>query len=234
MTHSATKFLIALALGLASQLALAQDAKSGMTRESPKAVWRSERNFKATQKAWDLLAEARYEKAQEQFAKLSRRFRNPYERSQALFGLAQAYMATDNLDGALAAYERVVDLNALPNKPHFEALAQRDRLLAMQATDSVASKTLGTGLLVNAEPLVRVQPLYPRDGALNGIEGSVTVEFTVTKTGDVVDPEVINSNLPSAFAREAVRAIQKWRFKPQISAGQPVSRRARQTLDFML
>lgn len=234
MIHSATKLLIVFALGLASQSALAQDAESGITRESPRATWRSERNFKATQKAWDLLADSRYQKAQEEFAKLSKRFRNHYEKSQALFGLAQAYMATDNVDGALAAYEQVLQLDALPNKPHFEALAQRDRLLEMKANGSAAAKKLGAGLLVNAEPIVRVQPLYPRDGAIAGVEGSVTVEFTVTKTGDVVNPEVIKSNLPIAFAHEAIRAIQKWKFKPQISAGQPVSMRAKQTLDFKL
>lgn len=234
MIQPATKVLIVLALGLASQSALSQDTESGITRESPKVMWRSERNFKATQKAWDLLADARYQKAQEQFTKLSKRFRNPYEKSQALYGLAQACMVTGNVDGALAAYKQVLQLDSLPNKPHFEALAQRDRLLELRATGSAATKTLGAGLLVNAEPIVRVQPLYPRDEAIAGVEGSVTVEFTVTKTGDVVDPEVIKSNLPSAFAREAIRAIQKWKFKPQISAGQPVSRRAKQTLDFRL
>ncbi len=232
--HSAIKVLIVLALGLACQLALAQGAEFGITRESPKAMWRSERNFKATKKAWALLADAKYDKAQIQFAKLSKRFRNPYEKSQALYGLAQAYMVTDNVDGALAAYEQVVQLDALPNKPHFEALAQRDQLREMQATGVTPSKTLGSALLVNAEPIVRVQPVYPRRQAVAGVEGSVTVEFTVTKSGDVVDPEVIKSDLPSAFAREAIRVIQKWKFKPQISAGQPVSRRAKQTLDFKL
>ncbi|MEM9301822.1 MAG: energy transducer TonB [Pseudomonadota bacterium] len=83
-------------------------------------------------------------------------------------------------------------------------------------------------------PLVRIQPMYPRRAAIAKIEGYVTVEFTITETGAVADPSVIDAKPPRVFDREAIRAILKWKFKPRIVDGQPVARRATQTLDFKL
>ena len=83
-------------------------------------------------------------------------------------------------------------------------------------------------------PLVRIQPQYPRRAALARIEGYVTVEFTITETGSVTDPTVVDAKPPRVFDREAIRAILKWKFKPRIIDGQPIARRATQTLDFKL
>lgn len=83
-------------------------------------------------------------------------------------------------------------------------------------------------------PLVRINPQYPRDAAMNQIEGYVTVEFTITETGAVRDPKVIDSKPPRVFDREAIRAILRWKFKPRVVDGTAISRRAIQTLDFVL
>ena len=83
-------------------------------------------------------------------------------------------------------------------------------------------------------PLVRIQPQYPRRAAMAKIEGWVTIEFTITETGSVTDPVVVDSKPPRVFDREAIRAILKWKFKPRVVDGQPVARRATQTLDFKL
>lgn len=83
-------------------------------------------------------------------------------------------------------------------------------------------------------PLVRINPQYPRDAAMNQIEGFVTIEFTITETGSVRDPQVIESEPPRVFDREAIRAILRWKFKPRVIDGTAVSRRAVQTIDFSL
>lgn len=83
-------------------------------------------------------------------------------------------------------------------------------------------------------PIVRINPIYPRDAAMNGIEGWVTLEFTITETGTVKSPKVIDSNPPRIFNREAMRAILKWKFKPRVVDGVAVERRATQTIDFTL
>lgn len=89
----------------------------------------------------------------------------------------------------------------------------------------------GGGQLV---PLLRISPPYPYRAALAGIEGWVKVEFTVTETGSVIDPEVVASQPPRIFDQAAVKAILKWKFQPRSIDGQPVRVRATQTIDFHL
>jgi protein TonB len=83
-------------------------------------------------------------------------------------------------------------------------------------------------------PLVRIQPQYPRDAAVSQIEGYVTIQFTIDKTGSVRSPRVIDSKPPRVFDREAIRAILRWKFKPRVVNGEAVERQATQTIEFNL
>lgn len=83
-------------------------------------------------------------------------------------------------------------------------------------------------------PVVRIAPMYPREAAMNGTEGWVEVEFTITEVGTVKDPKVVRSEPPRIFNREAIRAILKWKFKPRVIDGVAVERRATQIIDFNL
>lgn len=83
-------------------------------------------------------------------------------------------------------------------------------------------------------PVVVIRPMYPREAAMGGIEGWVKVEFTITETGTVKDPRVIDANPARIFNREAIRAILKWKFKPRVVDGIAVERRATQVIDFTL
>lgn len=83
-------------------------------------------------------------------------------------------------------------------------------------------------------PIVRIEPRYPRDALLRGLEGWVRVEFTITPEGGVSDAVVVGSEPQRVFDRAAVQAILRWKFKPRFVDGAPVSRRAVQTIDFQL
>lgn len=83
-------------------------------------------------------------------------------------------------------------------------------------------------------PLVRINPQYPRDAAMNQIEGYVEIRFTITETGSVRDPRVIDSRPPRVFDREAIRAILRWKFKPRVLDGTAVAREATQIIEFNL
>jgi len=83
-------------------------------------------------------------------------------------------------------------------------------------------------------PVVVIRPFYPREAAAAGIEGWVRVEFTITETGAVRDPQVVEAQPPRIFNREAIRALLKWRFKPRVVDGIAVERRATQVIDFNL
>jgi protein TonB len=83
-------------------------------------------------------------------------------------------------------------------------------------------------------PIVVIRPMYPRDAAMEGIEGWVDVEFIITEAGTVKDPRVIDAQPPRVFNREALRAILKWKFKPRVVDGQAVERPATQRIEFNL
>ena len=71
-------------------------------------------------------------------------------------------------------------------------------------------------------PIVKVKPIYPRRAQTRGIEGYVLLEFTVTKTGAVADPRVIESEPPGIFDRAAVNAALKFKYKPKVVNGEPI------------
>jgi protein TonB len=71
-------------------------------------------------------------------------------------------------------------------------------------------------------PLVRIPPEYPPNG--RG-DGSVLVRFDISKIGSVVNARVIDSTPPGMFDKAALRAIERWRYRPAVVDGQAVERR---------
>jgi protein TonB len=80
-----------------------------------------------------------------------------------------------------------------------------------------------------ATPILRVPPIYPPRAQERGITGWVLVEFTITPTGAVKDPVVVDSEPSSIFNRAALRSIRKWKYKPKIVDGVAVERSGIQT-----
>jgi protein TonB len=70
-------------------------------------------------------------------------------------------------------------------------------------------------------PIVRVAPIYPSRALSRGLEGFVDMSFTVTATGTVKDPIVLQST-SSLFERAATRAVLKFKYKPRVVDGIPV------------
>lgn len=83
-------------------------------------------------------------------------------------------------------------------------------------------------------PLVKVQPQYPRRALRARQEGYVTARLSITPEGSVDDVEVIDSNPPGVFEREAVMALYRYKFKPKMVDNQPVAQTATQTIEFKL
>ncbi|WNZ55992.1 TonB family protein [Microbulbifer sp. MKSA007] len=88
-----------------------------------------------------------------------------------------------------------------------------------------------TGMKVSQDPLpvYKAAPRYPSAALRRGIEGYVVVEFTVTKTGAVRDARVVggydsNGNPTRVFDRSAIAAAERFKYRPQMEAGQPVER----------
>jgi len=83
-------------------------------------------------------------------------------------------------------------------------------------------------------PIYRTKPKYPRSAARRGLEGVVTISFTITKTGGVRGASVIRATPKNVFDKAALKAIMKWKFQPKLVNGQPVERQATQEIKFKL
>jgi len=72
-------------------------------------------------------------------------------------------------------------------------------------------------------PIIRVNPTYPAQARMHGIEGWVVVEFTITAAGTVTSARAIGSS-HRIFERPALRAVRKWRYNPRVVEGRAVPR----------
>lgn len=68
-------------------------------------------------------------------------------------------------------------------------------------------------------PIVKVAPIYPRRAQTRGIEGWVLLSFTVTETGSVIDPVVIDAEPSGVFDNAAKKAVQRFKYKPRVING---------------
>lgn len=85
-----------------------------------------------------------------------------------------------------------------------------------------------------ASKLVKVvQPDYPGEARLRGIEGWVDLSFVVSQSGDVLEPRVEDSNMKHLFARPALSAVRQWKYAPRAAAG-PDSQRTLVRVQFKL
>ncbi len=93
--------------------------------------------------------------------------------------------------------------------------------------DQINSSTLNRN---QATPILRVPPLYPARAANMGNEGWVLLEFTITKTGDVKDIKVVDSDPPGVFDKSAMTALKKWKYAAKKVSGNPVEQYGMQQL----
>lgn len=101
--------------------------------------------------------------------------------------------------------------------------------------DLAGPGALGPPADAEAIPLFRMNPQYPDRAASRGIEGYVIMEFTITETGAVTNIQVVEASPPGIFDRAAIRAMERWKYKPKIVDGKPVPRHGvRNQLTFKL
>ncbi len=84
-------------------------------------------------------------------------------------------------------------------------------------------------------PLFKVQPVYPRRAQERGIEGYVIVAFTITESGTIQNPYIIEGKCRSSnnrdgayndcttFNSSTLRAAMKLKYKPTVRDGKTVA-----------
>lgn len=86
----------------------------------------------------------------------------------------------------------------------------------------------------DAQMTSSVAAVPPRMAVRRHRSGYVVVEFTVTAAGTVTNLHVLDSQPSHIFDRSALDAVRKYKFKPALKNGVPVSSVAQQRINFSL
>jgi len=89
------------------------------------------------------------------------------------------------------------------------------------------SQGVSQGLVIK-----RVMPTYPASALHMRTEGSVQLQATISKKGDISAVKVISGD-PS-LAKAAVDAVKQWKYKPYLLDGNPVDIQTQVTVNFKL
>ncbi len=75
--------------------------------------------------------------------------------------------------------------------------------------------------VTNPEPVRQVQPRYTENARRAGVQGVVILEAIIDEQGNVDNVRILRG-LPMGLDREAVAAVQQWKFRPARMASKPV------------
>lgn len=88
-------------------------------------------------------------------------------------------------------------------------------------------QVVSQGLLVK-----QVRPVYPDQARYAHIQGSVILNAIISKTGDIVDLEVLEG--PIELVVSAVNAVRQWKYQPYALNGEPVEVVTQITVNYTL
>lgn len=115
------------------------------------------------------------------------------------------------------------------------ALALSTSLIAGVALANMAETSHKVKQAFMATPVIRIEPKYPEQAAQNGTEGSVILQFDISKDGSTDNIEVVESFPQQIFDKESVAALEQWTYKPRIQGGKAQIQTGLQVqLDFRL
>lgn len=119
------------------------------------------------------------------------------------------------------------------------SLAGQERTLTLAsgtpASDTpAAAADLGAVLTEQPRALRNPRPEYPSAARASGVEGTVMLLVTVSRTGGALRVTVERSSGSELLDRAAVRAVERWRFTPARRAGAAVEADVRVPVTFRL
>ncbi len=124
------------------------------------------------------------------------------------------------LDNSVVKYQEAANTDTIVKSDSSEKAGDENRVYKKRETDE-------TPKIVTFYP-----PIYPFQARARGIEGSVILKFTVDKNGSVVKPQVVKATPEGVFEQAALDTVVKYKFKPAMKDGKPVSSVARLPISF--
>jgi protein TonB len=80
----------------------------------------------------------------------------------------------------------------------------------------------------------RKRPEYPESARARGIEGSVSIEYTIDTEGNVAGAKIVSSAGNADLDDAALRTVESRKYKPAVQDGVPRNYRKRETFHFSL
>src|SRR6185437_12960142 len=79
-----------------------------------------------------------------------------------------------------------------------------------------------------------VAPEFPRTAREKNINGWVDVQFVVRTDGTVGDASIVGAQPVGIFEQSALEAVRRWRYRPVVQGGQPVTQRTHVRVRFAM
>jgi TonB family protein len=124
-------------------------------------------------------------------------------------------------------HDATINLDLGGSKPRTSPPAQpaAAATTAANATEQVSADS--------PEVLYRpVEPAYPRLAEQMKIEGSVTLQVSIDKAGNIVGTQVLSG--PAILAAAAQEAVRQWRFRPRYKNGAAIDTEAHVVVNFTI
>ncbi|MFA5233618.1 MAG: energy transducer TonB [Sulfurimonas sp.] len=83
-------------------------------------------------------------------------------------------------------------------------------------------------------PMVQINPLQPKRAKRMGVEGHIKARLEVDESGSVTNIQIVESIPKGTFDMAAIRALNKWKFRPKMVANKAVAQVGIVTLSFKL
>jgi TonB family protein len=77
------------------------------------------------------------------------------------------------------------------------------------------------------------KPVYPQRALDRGIAGWVDVEFTVEPDGSTSHVAIAGASHDTLFRKEAVSAVEQWKFEPRVFMNRPIAQRSYTRIRFV-
>lgn len=143
-----------------------------------------------------------------------------------------AELATQQATAAKEAAEKAAAAKLAEQQQQQQEQAAAAAKARAAAAKPVAAPPKPVGETRAAKVVSVAAPNYPIDAARNQTSGYAVVQFTVSSTGAVENPHVVDSSPRRVFDNAAISAVKHSKFEPALKDGQPVDSVLQRRIDF--
>jgi len=155
------------------------------------------------------------------------------EQQQALDQQRQQQLAAERAAADKAAAEKLAQEQkaAAPTAPQ-----QSQAQVAADSRPAAPTDQPAPQRVASTDPVMTkyVQPRFPTQAQRTRTEGWVVVGYTVDTEGNVSGVQVVDAQPRHLFDREAVNAVERWKYKPATRGGNPVEAKLQRRIEFKL